>query len=319
MERMVNMQYPGFLKQNDLIGITAVSCGCGSDLKETKISFNHLKEQFKLMVTPNVYGEYIVSSTIDERVKEFNELLDEDISLLLIYRGGDFTYEVLDEIDFSKIKKKNIWVMGYSDPTSILYILTTKYDVATIYGMNAKSYDSIELEKYQLDSLEIIKGNLVKQESFKDRKTISLKGDFSSSGVIIGGCLDVLRYLFGTKYDETTAFIEKYSNKKIIWYFDIYAMNSVDVYLTLLQMKNIGYFKYTDTVIVGGVLFPNIECNMTYYDVLEKVFQNKNVIMDANIGHVRPSFTIINGSLATIKYQNDIMALEMELLDENNS
>ena len=116
------MQYPKFLKKNDFIGITAVSNGCGSDLKETKISFNHLKEYFKLIVTPNVYGDYIVSSSKDERVKEFNELLEENISLLMIYRGGDFTYELLDKIDFSKIKEKNIWVMGYSDPTTTLYI-----------------------------------------------------------------------------------------------------------------------------------------------------------------------------------------------------
>ena len=59
------MQYPEFLKKDDLIGITAASCGCGSDVKETKISFNHLKEHFKLIVTPNVYGDYSVSSSKD--------------------------------------------------------------------------------------------------------------------------------------------------------------------------------------------------------------------------------------------------------------
>ena len=312
------MKYPSFLKKNDLVGITALSCGVGNDLKETKVSFNNLKKYFKLIVTPNVYGNYYVSSDIETRVKEFNELLDEDIKLLYIFRGGDFTYETLDFLDYRKIVEKNIWVSGASDPTSLLYILTTKYDLATIYGFNGKGYDSETLEKYQIENLEILNGNLIIQESYMDRNTISINGNFKDSGVIIGGCLDILRFLPGTSYDNTINFIEKYHDKKIIWYFDIFAMGSVDVYLTLLQLKNIGWFKYTDTVIFGSVLFPKVECELEYIDGIKRVFKDKNIIYDANIGHVKPVFTIINGSLATIEYRNNKMILKEELLNENN-
>lgn len=312
------MKYPSFLKKNDLVGITALSCGVGNDIRETKISFNNLKKYFKLIVTPNVYGNYYVSSDIETRVKEFNELLDEDIKLLYIFRGGDFTYETLDFLDYRKIVEKNIWVSGASDPTSLLYILTTKYDLATIYGFNGKGYDSETLEKYQIENLEILNGNLIIQESYMDRNTISINGNFKDSGVIIGGCLDILRFLPGTSYDNTINFIEKYRDKKIIWYFDIFAMGSVDVYLTLLQLKNIGWFKYTDTVIFGSVLFPKVECELEYIDGIKRVFKDKNIIYDANIGHVKPVFTIINGSLATIEYKNDKMILKEELLNENN-
>ena len=312
------MKYPNFLNKEDLVGITALSCGIGKDIKETKISFNNLKKYFKLIITPNVYGNYIVSSDTNTRVYEFNELLNEDIKLLYVFRGGDFTYETLDYLDYEKIVNKNIWVSGASDPTSLLYILTTKYDLATIYGFNGKSYDSIKLEKYQLNNLDILHGNLIIQESFMDRKTISINGNFCDSGVIIGGCLDVLRFIPGTSYDNTINFIEKYKDKKIIWYFDIFAMGSVDVYLTLLQLKNIGWFKYSDTFIFGSILFPKIECDMDYFDVYKKVFNDKNVIYDANIGHIKPVFTIINGSMATVEYQNNKMILKEELLNENN-
>ncbi len=312
------MKYPNFLKKDDLIGITALSSGMGSDVEETKISFNNLKKYFKLIITPNVYGKFTVSSDVSTRIREFNELLNEDIKLLYIFRGGDFTYETLDFLDYEKIVNKNIWLSGASDPTSLLYILTTKYDLATIYGFNGKNYDSKDLEKYQLNNLEIIKGNLIKQESFMDRKTISINKDFKSSGIIIGGCLDILRFIPGTSYDNTLNFIEKYKDKKIIWYFDIFAMGSVDVYLTLLQLKNIGWFKYSDTFIFGSILFPKKECEMDYYDVYKKVFGDKNVIYDANIGHVRPVFTIINGSMATVEYKNNKMILYEEFLNENN-
>ena len=312
------MKYPKFLKKDDLVGITALSCGVGNDLIETKISFNNLKKYFKLIVTPNVYGDYIVSSDVETRVKEFNKLLNENIKLLYIFRGGDFTYETLDSLNYKKIVKKNIWVSGASDPTSLLFILTTKYDLATIYGFNGKHYDSKVLEKYQLNNLDILQGNLIKQESFMDRNTISINGNFVDSGVIIGGCLDILRFIPGTTYDNTLNFIEKYKDKKIIWYFDIFAMGSVDVYLTLLQFKNIGWFKYTDTLIFGSILFPKVECELEYLEGIKRIFKDKNIIYDANIGHVKPVFTIINGSLATIEYKNNKMILKEELMDENN-
>ncbi len=48
------MKYPRFLKENDTIGITALSSGTGNKLSEVRISLNHLKEHFKLIITPNV-------------------------------------------------------------------------------------------------------------------------------------------------------------------------------------------------------------------------------------------------------------------------
>ena len=313
------MKYPRFLKNGDTIGITAISSGAGDKIKEVKISLNHLKEDYKLIVTPNVYGEEIVSSSTNQRIKEFNDLLKENINAIMNIRGGDFSLETINQLNFKKIVNNKLLVQGFSDTTSIVYILTTKYDFATLYGMNAKSYDSEILEKYQLDNLEFMKGNLIIQKSYHDRITYSNKEEFTSSGVIIGGCLDIIRFILGTRNDGTKRFINKYKNKKIIWYFDIFNMSSVDVYLTLLQMKNMGYFKYSDTFIFGSILFPKIECMMEYFDAYIKALDNSNIIIDANIGHVQPKFTILNGSLATVRYKDNELVLKQELINENNS
>ena len=313
------MKYPRFLKENDTIGITAISSGTGDKIKEVKTSLNHLKKDYKLIITPNVYGEEIVSSSVKVRVNEFNGLLNEDIKALLNIRGGDFSYEVLDGLNYKKIIDKRLLIQGASDTTSLVYILTTKYDYATLYGFNAKGYDSEVLEKDQLNNFEFLKGNLLTQHSYHDRIDYSVNGDFNSKGVIIGGCLDIMRFLFGTSYDGTKKFINKYKDKKIIWYFDIFAMGSVDVYLTLLQMKKMGYFKYSDTFIFGSILFPRIECEMEYADAYKKAIGEKNIIVDANIGHVNPRFTILNGSYATVNYQNNELVLKQELMNEDNS
>lgn len=310
------MKYPIFLKKGDTLGITALSSGAGSKIKEVKLSLNHLKEDYKLIITPNVYGDDIVSSEAKKRINEFNDLLKEDIRGLMNIRGGDFSYETLDDLDFKKIVRKKLLVQGSSDTTTLVYILTTKYDFATLYGMNAKGYDNEILSKYQLDNLEYLKGNLKVQKSYHDRNDYSINGDFTDQGVIIGGCLDVIRYLFGTSFDGTKKFIEKYKDKKIIWYFDIFAMGSVDVYLTLLQMKKMGYFKYSDTFIFGSIIYPKVECMLEYFDAYQKALGKKNIIQDANIGHIEPKFTILNGSLATITYHDNELMLKQELLEK---
>ena len=309
------MPVPNFLNQNDLIGITALSSGCSDSIDEIDLAINNLsKEGFRVIKTNNVYGNYIVSGSKEERINELRELLKEDIKLLQIARGGNFLYELLDSVPYEKIVSKRLLVQGYSDVTSLLYILTTKYDLLTIYGLNGKSYGYKQLESYHYNNLNILKGNIVNQTSY-DNESISINGDFASNGIIIGGCLEVLKDLIGTKYDETTKFIEKYKDHKIIWYFDIYNMDPVSVYLTLLQLKEASWFKYSDTFIIGKVLLKQSEDVMTYKDAYEKALFG-NIVYDANIGHVKPMFTIINGSLANIVCYDNKITLKQVIKNE---
>ena len=312
------MKYPKFLKTGDVIGVTALSMGAGKKILEVKTSFNRLKKEYRLIVTPDVYGEEIVSATSETRISEFNNLLDEDINALINLRGGDFMYEVLPDLDLEKVSKKRLLVEGFSDATFLLYPLTTKYDLATIYGFSAKSFYHEELDKSRLDNLEFKKGNLVLQKSYYDRNTISVNGDFTSNGVIIGGCIDAIRFMLGTSLDGTKEFINRYKDKKIIWYFDNYALNSIDLYLTLLQMKNMGYFKYSDTFIFGSIMYPNEVSELEYIDAYKKALGSANIIVDANIGHVEPRFTILNGSLATVTFKDNELILKQELMNEDN-
>ena len=301
---------PNYLKKGDVLGVTALSSGTGLEIKDVKACLNNLKQEFRLIVTKDCFGDGIVSASDNERVLEFNSLLDEDIKMILILRGGNFLLETIDRINYQKVVDKKIWVGGYSDPSTLLYILTTKYDIKTIYGFNAKSYDDITLS-YQKENLEILEGKRFHQESFT-KNSLSLQGDFNSSGILIGGCLDAIRNLFGTEYDGTRIFLEKYHKQRIIWYLDIYAMNSVDTYLTLLQMKMMGYFNYSDVILIGKIMYPKEE-EITYIEAYKKIFGNKNIVVDTDIGHIRPSFTMINGSMANICFKKNNLRIDIEV------
>ena len=315
------MKYPEFLKENDYIGITAPSAGVGNKIDDFEKSIKNIKSQgYNIKETKSVRNNNEISTTAMERVKELNELLvDKDIKMIISASGGDFLYEIMPYLDYKLIKENPKWIMGASDPTNILYTITTNLDIATLYGHNAGSFDAKKLDKSQTIALSYISGNIIDQESYSKYESNRenridnnyaldtkvkwelLNGEFDIKGRLIGGCIDCLRYLPGTKYDKTEDFIEKYKNDGIIWYFDIFSMTAEDFYLTLLQFKESGWFNYVKGVIVGRVLFPNGYTNMTYQKALKNVFGDIPLVFNADIGHVPPKMTLINGCIAEIE------------------
>ena len=325
------MIYPEFLKENDLIGITAPSAGVGHKIESFEKSLNSLNENgFKMIETENVRNDSFVSSTALERANQIDKLVNDDkVKMVLSATGGDFLIEILPLLNLDNIAKNPKWFMGYSDPTTLLYLITTKLDIATLYGVNAGSFDQTVLHESLRNNIEIIKGNLIEQNSFEfyenekneeiDGYNLSqrvywenLNGNVNINGRIIGGCLDCLRLLLGTKFDYTKQFVEKYKNDGIIWYFDIYSMSSEEVYCSLFQMKQAGWFENIKGVIVGRVLYKEEFC-VTYQESLKRIFEDIPIIFNADIGHVSPKMTIINGSIAKIESEDGKGKINFEL------
>lgn len=329
------MLYPKMLVNGSTIGVTAMSAGVGKKIDEYELSIEKIKENsFNIVETESVRVNNYVSNTGSERAKELDELiLNKDVDMVLCAAGGDFALEMLPYVNLENIKNNPKWIMGASDPTSILYYVTTKLDIATMYGHNAGGYDAVNLHKSNLISFEYLKGNLVKQESYdlyeSDKKSRTkegykldtpvvyenLFGDVDVTGRIIGGCIDVLKDIIGTKYDGTSEFLKRYSEDGIIWYFDNFAMDSALFYRTLLQFRDAGWFNNTKAVLVGRVMYPNEEFGMSYQDSLIKAFDGMNipVVFNMDIGHVVPKMSIINGAICHVLSENGKGSLEFEL------
>ena len=126
-------------------------------------------------------------------------------------------------------------------------------------------------------------------------------------GRIIGGCLDVLVCLCGTKYDNVTNFIEKYKDDGIIWYFDNCELNSCGLYRALFQLSQANWFKYVKGFIIGRN-GSNIEpLGYSFKQALIDGLANYNVpvIYDADISHISPKIPIINGAIAKVTYKEN--------------
>ena len=319
------MRYPEFLKEGDTIGVTALSAGVGYCLDDYKKSINNLEKYgFKVCETRNVRVADKVSSSGEERAIELDRLVnDKDISLVMCACGGDFAIEMMPHIIDKSIEENIKWYAGASDPTSFLYYVTTKFDIATLYGFNAGSFDQNILHKSQMNFLDIIKGNIPIQHSYdlyeKDKslredsyaltevvKWESLNGNCQFRGRLIGGCIDVLRDIIGTKYDYTKEFLERYNSDGIVWYFDNFSLGCEDFYRCLFQMKNNGWFNNTNGVIVGRVMYPSGFYNDFSYQVaLKKIFGDIPIIFNADVGHVCPKMTMINGAIIEVMVDSD--------------
>ena len=318
------MIIPEFLKENDTIGVTACSSGVLDKIDKYEKSINYVKKQgFNILETNNVRTGGLVSSDARTRVIELNSLVtNKDVKMINIAAGGDLLCEILPLVDYDLIKNNPKWYGGSSDPTSLLYSITTKLDMPTIYTpCNMSGYSSDNLHQSYLDYFQIIKGNLVKQyKSDKyesdddifdlDNEWNSYGKDIDQEGVLLGGCIDCLKDIIGTKFDNTLDFIEKHKGEGIIWYFDVFSLSVEDLYRTLLQFKNAGWFKYTKLVLVGKVRFPNTFTELTYEEMIKKALDEYDVIYNFDVGHVKPSMTMINGFKARVKYNKDEGSLE---------
>lgn len=327
------MIFPNYIEENDTIGICAPSAGVGRKVEAFELSLSNLhKAGFNTYETENVRLNDMRGGSAKSRASELTELLNnEEINMIMCATGGDFLMEMLEHFDFNEVVKQPKWIMGASDPTGLLYPITTKYDIATIYGLNAGAFDQEILHPSLTNALSIIKGEAVIQKSFDKYEPVSAKGGIgeyqlcedvkwvnvhqskSVRGRLIGGCFDVIKDLLGTPYDGTKDFIERYKEDGIVWYFDIFAMSAENVYRTLMQMKSMGYFRYTNGIIAGRVLFESSDTGMNYLEAFTKNFEEIPLIMEADIGHTSPKMLMINGAVIDLKMDEDKAEIRFEL------
>lgn len=336
------MKYPKFISKNSCIGVICPSAGASKETKVNKYK-NGIKRfeslGFKLKLSENLFKDEMGrSASTKVRSEEFNNMLsDKSVDLILCATGGDFLIEILPYLNFELINDNLKYICGFSDPTGILYPLTTKYDVSTIYGQNFSPFGMQDLHKSQEDFLDIITGkslSLKGYDLYENEHTEAITGlenynltnkveyktldnkDVNLRGRIIGGCMDVIAELSGTKYDGINEFNERYKDDGIIWYFDNCAQDYDSTIRILWKFNELGYFKYAKAIIFGRF---GIESSYYNYDLVsclkDSILSDLKipVIYGADITHKSPCLTIINGSIANIKLENGKFSINFEL------
>ena len=323
------MIFPEFIKKGDVIGIAAPSDGNGepSDYARLDNGIKKIEEKgYEVIETAHVRNsDNGRSADAKTRASEFMELIaNNDVKAVISAAGGDYLLEILPFIEFDLIKDNPKWFKGYSDNTGLVHTITTICDIATIYGNNFNDFGMKNWHKSVTDSLRILEGELVLQESFDkyqdgfyDRTTgleeyvltkpvnwrnINRNEELVLRGRTIGGCLDVLTSLVGTRFDKTRSFVEKYKDDGFIWYLESFNLQAPALTLALGQLREAGWFRYAKGFVFGRPTFYDDNESSSYEEVVLSVLGEMDVpiILDADIGHKPPQFSMINGAIGTL-------------------
>ena len=269
-------------------------------------------------------------------------------AVLISCGGGELMCETLDHIDFERLKKADPkWFVGYSDNTNLTYLLTTICDTASVYGPCAAAFGmepwhaSIEdtfallcgekksLQGYRGYEKESLKDeehplapyNITEQKELHLYETDATHGSTAvdevfMAGRLIGGCMDCLVNLLGTKFDKTTDFLEHYKEDGFIWFLEACDLNVMAIRRAMWQMEHAGWFRYVKGFLIGRPLVHGQEMMGLdqYHAVLDIIaHHNVPVIMDADLGHIAPMLPLISGSYANITATGNNLVVDMKL------
>lgn len=141
--------------------------------------------------------------------------------------------------------------------------------------------------------------------------------EFGFSGRLLGGCMDCLVNLLGTRYDKVREFTERYKEDGIIWFLEACDLNLMGIRRAMWQMEHAGWFKYCKGFLIGrprlgmGVEEFGID---SYQAVCEMLYPyHVPVLMDLDIGHMPPSMPLICGSMANVVSDGKTYRVEMAL------
>lgn len=313
------MIYPKGLKTNDTIEIVSPSNGIKTKkIHELESAIKYLEDKgYKVIEDKNVRSSFNGESANKElRAKELNDAItNKNVNSIIACSGGDFIVEILDLLKFNKLKNNIKWIQGQSDITALLYYITTKFDIATIYSFNVRRFGENYLpNSMKENNLAFLCNKPVVQSDFcyKFEKDAVFSNwecitNFKNvEGRIIGGCLDSLKDIIGTKYDKTKNFIDRYFYDGIIWYFDIAEMTNEGVTRTLWQLKHNNWFDNCKCILFGRVYEEKTFTDISLRDSILKILSDVDIpiIINADLGHTNPVITIINGSYVKIKNCN---------------
>ena len=335
------MKKPEFLNKNAKITMIAPSFGVTTEPYLTRYNAavkNLRKAGFQIIEGSNVHKEdgVVASASAERRGKEFMDAYLSDTSLILSVGGGELMDEILPYIDFYKIKSSvPTWFMGFSDNTHLTYTLTTLCDVMTIYGPNAPTFFEKPFRLNQLDALRMLEGETDfygypkwNKPNFKKKFDPSKKKEISPlrkyrymskktivpynwnepvEGILLGGCLDCLTTICGTRFDKTKEFI-KWHPEGIVWYLEACDLSPLGIRRTLFQLKEAGWFSSAKAFLIGRPLcWDNAPFSLNRFDAVKGVLSSLNVpvLFDIDLGHYAPSLPIMNGAYAKISYEEN--------------
>ncbi|MGL4673836.1 MAG: S66 family peptidase [Wohlfahrtiimonas sp.] len=322
--------FPKPLQNQDLIGTTAPSSGIEPALHpKLNLAINVLQQRgYRVLEGNCLRTEY--KNVSDHKQNRANELIsfltDPEIKAILPPRGGELAMEILELINFELLAQSNPkWISGFSDISTILLPLTLLSGWATLHGPNLMQFNADPSDSSVINLWKILESSqdqsITQYSSLKHQSNSFSTDDWEPTqwkrldgkttpaefkGRLIGGCLDSISRLAGTKFGDIPKFCQQHANDGVILYFENVEMTPCQMARALLQLRMLHWFDNLSGLLIGRNTMPRIEDDslLSDIDALQAVLGELSIpiLYDVDIGHVPPQMSLMNGALAEVKF-----------------
>lgn len=139
----------------------------------------------------------------------------------------------------------------------------------------------------------------------------------NAEGRLLGGCMDCLVNLTGTRFDKVTEFAEKYKEDGILWFLEACDLNVFSIRRAMWQMDQAGWFKYVKGFIIGRPLQGDEMMGLDKYEAVLACASKYQVpvFMDVDLGHLPPAMPFVTGSYTRAEGKDGKMRISAEYRD----
>jgi muramoyltetrapeptide carboxypeptidase len=297
---------PAYLMKGDTIGIV---CPSGYMVKERTDACVRTLEtwgyKIKLGKTVGGSSENYFSGTDDERLDDFQEMLDdEEVKAILFGRGGYGMTRIIDRISFKKFRQHPKWIIGYSDITILHTHLYSNFYISSLHSPMAGAFND---EGYKNEYIASFK-NVIEGKKINYRigtHPFNRRGE--AVGELVGGNLTLLAHACGSESDLKT-------KGKILFLEDIgeYLYNIDRMFW---QLKRAGKLSKLAGLIIGG--FTDLKdterpFGKTIYEIIKEHIDPYNypVCFDFPVSHTDKNYALKIGCGYKLKVGKTKVSLE---------
>jgi muramoyltetrapeptide carboxypeptidase len=288
------IKIPPYLKKGDTIGIT---CPAGYTVKSKADTCIKTLQQwgFDVMVgkTLGSDSDNYFSGTDEQRLNELQAMLDdESVNAILCGRGGYGVGRIIDQLDFTKFKRKPKWIIGFSDITVLHAHVNSKIKVASLHAPMAGAFND------ENEFIESLHKALIGKKAKYNCPINPLNKIGTATGELIGGNLSLLVNVIGTPSDINT-------KNKILFVEDI-AEYVYGVDRMFYQLKRSGKLDQLKGLIIGG--FTEMKdterpFGKTVYEVISDIVKEYDypVCYNFPVSHDTANYALKEGGVYTLK------------------
>lgn len=325
----MNLRFPAPLQPGDTLALCAVSSGVPEVMHaRLDASIAALRMAGYQVVEGDTLRrqEKNASASAATRLAELNGFLyDPAIKAILPPWGGELAMQLLAGLDWPRLAAlPPKWLCGFSDVSTLAVPLTLRAGWATLHSPNVFdiSHPARQSEMQPLwHSWQ--HGLPPRQQAFthfwpfgdpgvtkSSRVRVAGAAQASMAGRLIGGCLDTLSRLAATPYFD----LQAWRGQPVLLYLENCELAPCELARALTAMRLAGVFDSLAGLILGRSSGPEAAQpgDLQYEEAVMQALDGLPcpLVLDADIGHVPPQWTLMNGAWATLHVAHGHATLE---------